>query len=59
MAAKSKGFFCAKTIAVEASVRMSQRRIHDDCNALPGAWTWNLAAITSMARLPRTAGAAA
>jgi hypothetical protein len=38
MAAKSKGFFCAKTIAVEASVRMSQRRIHDDCNAPPGAW---------------------
>src|SRR5271157_4265164 len=33
MAAKSKGFFCAKTIAVEASVRMSQRRIHDDCSA--------------------------
>jgi hypothetical protein len=32
MAAESKGFFCAKTIAVETSVRMSQRRIHDDCN---------------------------
>ncbi len=41
MAAKSKGFFCAKTIASEASVRMSQRRIHDDCNAPPSAWTWN------------------
>jgi hypothetical protein len=33
MAAKSKGFFCAKTIAIEASVRINQRRIHDDCNA--------------------------
>jgi hypothetical protein len=38
MAAESKGFFCAKTIADEASVsvKMSQRRIHDDCNAAPG-----------------------
>jgi hypothetical protein len=39
MAAKSKGFFWAKTIAVEASVRMSQRRIHDDCSAALGAGT--------------------
>jgi hypothetical protein len=37
MAEESKGFFCAKRIAVEASVRINQRRIHDDCNAAPGA----------------------